>query len=84
MSWDVCIVKFENVYENVEDISNDDAEPLVLGAVEEIHRAISDVFTGTDWSDPAWGIWDGDDGSIEFNVGDGAETTSVMLHVRAG
>ena len=53
-----------------------------LGPRNVVHDAVSKIFPSTDWTDPAWGVWDSEFGSVEFNVGtDPAE--GMMLHVRA-
>lgn len=38
----------------------------------------------TDFSDPAWGVLDREDWSIEFNMGGGDEVGSIALHIRGG
>lgn len=83
MSWDVSIMRFSRSYDAVEDIAEDE-RCLVLGAREEVHRAVLASFPGTDWSDPAWGRWESEFGSIEFNLGGDDPAESMMLHVRAG
>jgi hypothetical protein len=82
MSWDVYFCKFGETYINAESIPNN-AEPLVLGSLEEIHLAVSRVFEDTDWTDSSWGNWESPHGSIEFNIGSDLEVDSFMLHVRA-
>lgn len=83
MSWDISIMKFSRQYESVAEIPEDE-KPQVLGARSSVHQSISSMFPGTNWSDPAWGVWDGHGGSIEFNLGDDDPSESLMLHVRAG
>ena len=81
MSWDISIQKFSRTYESFADIP-DDEKGLPLGPRSQVHSAVMAVFPETNWSDPAWGVWDSKLGSIEFNVGkDPAQ--SMMLHVRA-
>ena len=81
MSWDVSIQKFSRSYESISDIGEDE-KGLPLGPRNVVHDAVSNIFPSTDWTDPAWGVWDSEFGSIEFNVGaDPAE--GMMLHVRA-
>ena len=81
MSWDVSIQKFSRSYASISDIG-DDERGLPLGPRNAVHGAVTEIFPGTDWADPAWGVWDSEFGSIEFNVGtDPAE--GMMLHVRA-
>jgi len=60
----------------------DDFEPPSMGNAQAIRNAISDAIPGVDWSDPAWGMIDGDGWSIEFNHQDTGETDQIMLHVR--
>jgi len=67
-----------------DDLESSEADPMLpLGPRPAVIRQISEVFEGTDWSDPAWGRWRGREGSIEFNVGDDDDVESVLLHVRA-
>jgi len=82
MSWDVSIIKFSKRFESVADIPESE-RPLSLGNRTSVHTAVSRVFPGTNWTDPAWGTWDGPHGSIEFNLGNGDEVDGFMLHVRA-
>ncbi|MFN3166617.1 MAG: hypothetical protein ACE37H_06085 [Phycisphaeraceae bacterium] len=82
MSWDISIVRFAKVYESIEEIP-DDAEPQSLGSIVEIHNKVLKHFPGTDWSDPAWGMFESPFGSIEFNLGDDDPADSMMLHIRA-
>ncbi|NKA72570.1 hypothetical protein GO285_01482 [Ralstonia solanacearum] len=82
MSWDVSLIKFTRRYRAIPEIP-DDERPHPLGALAEVHAAVSEVFPKTNWSDPAWGIYDGAFGSIEFNVGRDDPVQSLALHVRA-
>jgi hypothetical protein len=82
MSWDISIQKFSRRYVTISEIPNDE-RGVDLGPRLSVHRAISAVFPGTDWSDPAWGVWESEFGSIEFNASKDP-VTGMMLHVRAG
>ena len=82
MSWDVSIQRFGRPYSSVEEIPEDET-CLPLGTSAEVQNAISSAFPGTDWTDPAWGIYDSPAGSIEFNMGNDEPNTGFMLHVRA-
>ena len=82
MSWDVSIFKLSNPYESITLIPKDE-QPISLGPRCDVQRAINAVFPGTDWSDPSWGQWGSELGSVEFNLGQDDPTTSFMLHVRA-
>jgi hypothetical protein len=83
MSWDVSIIKLSKRFGSVAEIPGSKG-PLYLGGRTSVHAAVSRVFPGTDWTDPAWGTWDGPHGSIEFNLGEADDVDSFMLHVRAG
>ena len=82
MSWDVSLYRFTRRYPTIEDIPGDE-QLLPLGSLSEVHVAVSAVFPGTNWTDPVWGIYDGEFGSIEFNVGKDDPVKSLGLHVRA-
>jgi len=82
MSWDVFLHRFSRRYESVTDIAADE-KPLPLGSLAEVQATVSAVFPGTDWGDPAWGVFDSELGSIEFNVGRDDPVGSLALHVRA-
>ncbi len=82
MSWDISICKFSRVYASPEEIG-DDEHCYPLGNRSEIQAAVSSVFIGVDWSDPAWGIYESPLGSIEFNLGGPDPIEGFMLHVRA-
>jgi hypothetical protein len=84
MSWDISICKFSRNYERMEDIP-DDERTLPIGEASIVRNAISKHFPKTNWSDPAWGVFDAPFGSIEFNIGPGQQPLGgFMLHVRAG
>lgn len=82
MSWDVFLHKFTRQFRTIAEIPRDE-QPLSLGSLSEVRAAVSAVFPGTDWSDPAWGIFDGEYGSVEFNLGRDDSVRSLALHVRA-
>ena len=84
MSWDVMLFNFGGTPPaNFEELAGDyPSKPL--GSAAGIRDAISKQLPDVDWSDPAWGIYDGDGFSIEFNTGNRDPVDSVMLHVRGG
>lgn len=82
MSWDVSLYRFTRCYRRIEEIPGDE-QPHPLGSRTEVQIAVSNVFPGTNWNDPGWGIYDGDFGSIEFNLGKDDSVQSLALHVRA-
>ena len=84
MSWDVFVMRLPAEVRSYDDLESFEGDPtLPLGTRADVIRQISAVFEETDWRDPAWGIWEGDEGSIEFNLGTDEEVDSIMLHVRA-
>ncbi|MFZ2163760.1 MAG: hypothetical protein WAW02_16220 [Sideroxyarcus sp.] len=83
MSWDISIMKFSHSYESVAEIPEDE-KPLLLGPRSSVHESVLKTFPGTNWADPAWGVWESEAGSIEFNLGSDDPAEGIMLHVRAG
>jgi hypothetical protein len=82
MSYDVFIFKFPESYSSVSLLPQDlEAEPL--GSAAQVRAAIDQVFDGTNWNDPTWGLWHGDLGSIEFGVGQENPVSCLALHIRA-
>ena len=67
MSWDVIVMKFSEPSTSMDAIS-DDEESCPLGTISHVHATVSEHFPGTDWNDPAWGIFNSPFGSIEFNL----------------
>ncbi len=82
MSWDISVQRFRQEYHTLADIS-DDEECTPLGSGAEVRAAIDRFFFGIDWSDPAWGVFEADVGSIEFNMGDDEPNCGFMMHIRA-
>jgi len=72
MSWDVQLLRPAAA----------GAPDAPLGPAEEVRASISAIHPAVDWSDPAWGVLEGKDWSIELNTGADPVITSIMLHVR--
>lgn len=83
MSWDISIVKFPCTRRSVADIGEND-RPLELGSRASVQERVLAQFPGTNWTDPAWGIWESPAGCIEFSLGNDDPLEGMMLHVRAG
>ena len=66
---------------SVDEIPNDFV-PQPIGRRSEIIAKIKDVIPTADFTGPSWGIIDGDDWSIEINVGGEEKCNSFALHVR--
>lgn len=82
MSWDVSVQRFSREYSSIEDIPNTE-RCIPLGSQSEVRSLISEYFPGTDWTEPAWGIFNSFDGTVEFNMGKDEPNTGFMMHVRA-
>ena len=83
MSWDIFIQDLPEGIQSVADIP-EDFRPSALGPRSELIAAILEVFPQADFTDPAWGVVDEADFSIEFNMGDRTEVRSIVLHIRGG
>jgi len=83
VSWDIFIQDLPEGIESVADIP-EDFRPSALGRREKLIAAILEVFPRADFRDPAWGVLDEADFSIEFNMGDRREVRSIVLHIRGG
>jgi len=62
----------------------EDAESIPLGSAADVRAGISSVLPQTSWSNPEFGSFDGDEFSIEFNLGTDDPIDNMMLHVRGG
>jgi hypothetical protein len=83
MSWDVMIYDIGgNLPSSIEQF--DESTARDLGTTESVRSTISEALPETDWSDQAWGIYDGDDYFFEFNIGNDDMVDSFMVHVRGG
>ena len=82
MSWDITVHRFSRDYASIAEIP-DDESCLALGSSAEVRAVIDRYFPAVDWSDFAWGIFESDHGSIEFNMGTDEPNRGFMMHVRA-
>jgi hypothetical protein len=80
MGWDVL---FQDLPAGVRTIAEvpEDFRPKMLGRRHELLRRIARALPEVDFSDPAWGVLDGSDFSVEINIGASAVTDAIMLHV---
>ena len=58
--------------------------PSLIGKRSEIMAKIIGVIPSTDFSDPNWGLIDGQDWSIDVNLGQDEDCRGFALHVRGG
>ncbi len=81
MSWDVMVLRSENL---PPDLGNppEDWMPDEMGEAELVRSKISQALPGVDWSDPAWGRFEGEGFSIEFNFQESGAVNAFTLHIR--
>jgi hypothetical protein len=82
MSWDIFVMSIPREFESVEEIPSD-FEPTSLGTRPALISKIKEVIPTADFSDPSWGLIDGDGWSIEVSIGK-EECDCIALHVRGG
>src|SRR5258707_9772808 len=81
MSWDIFVQDFPKNVKSAKDIPADYcAKPI--GTRAEIIAKILEVVPFADFSDPSWGDIEGNDWSIEVNLGDDGPSDGFALHVR--
>jgi hypothetical protein len=83
MSWDIYIMNFPAKAQRVADIP-EDFRPTPLGRRADLITQIREVAPTTDFSNPEWGVFEGDGFSIEFQMGEKETCQSIMLLVRGG
>lgn len=66
----------------VEDLPDDFSSEL--GPRSQVLATLAALLPALDLTDSAWGLLDGDDFSMEFNIGDRDPVDAIMLHVRGG
>ena len=81
MSWDVLILKFDGSPPSLDELP-DDFKPTELGMADQVRVLISHCLPTVDWSDLSWGMFDGGNFTIEFNLSSKDSVDSFMLHVR--
>jgi hypothetical protein len=82
MSWDVTVQRFSRQYESIAEIP-DSERCVALGSSAEVRAAINRFFSAVDWSDNAWGVYESNDSSVEFNMGKNEPNSGFMMHIRA-
>lgn len=76
-------MNFPATAQRVADIP-EDFQPAPLGVRVDLITQIREVLPKADFSNPEWGVFEGDGFSIEFQMGDEDICQSVMLLVRGG
>ncbi|GAB5526030.1 MAG: hypothetical protein Roseis2KO_39020 [Roseivirga sp.] len=80
MSWDLFVQDWGNV-KSLEELP-ENFEPGPIGERTQIIEQISKAEPTVDFSDPAWGILQNDQFSIEFNMGEEENLYSFAMHIR--
>jgi hypothetical protein len=83
MSWDISVMASSTPPPPVEQMPRD-WRGVSLGSQSDIRQKISTVLPRVDWSDPTWGIFEGEGFSFEFNMGEKDPSDGFMVHVRGG
>jgi hypothetical protein len=83
MSWDISVFASKEAPPAVADMP-DEWRWEVLGSCAEVRHKISECLPGVDWSDPSWGVYEGEGFSFEFNIGRKELSDGFMVHVRGG
>jgi len=83
MSWDLSVFAAKVPPPPVAEMP-EDWRGETLGPAAEVRGRISACLPAVDWSDPTWGIYEGDGFSFEFNVGRKDPSDGFMVHVRGG
>lgn len=83
MSWDIFVQDFPADTRSYDDIP-ESFQPQPIGNRSEIIQKIQAILPTTNFTDPAWGIIDGKDFSIEINLGQGETLDGFAFHVRGG
>ena len=83
MGWDVLILNADGVPKSLSGLPKDWA-PKSMGDAAEVRAAIATSAPDVDWTDPAWGVFAGDEFSVEFNLAATGPVDSFALHIRGG
>jgi hypothetical protein len=83
MSWDISIQDLPANAATVADIP-DDFKPRLLGPRSDVIARVREILPDANFRDPSWGILEGGDFSIEFNMGSEEICDGFMLHIRGG
>jgi hypothetical protein len=82
VSWDIFAMDFPAEVKSVKDIPRD-FKGGQLGTRSSIISKIKEVIPTANFSDPSWGLIDGDGWSIEVSIG-AEECNGFAFHVRGG
>lgn len=80
MSWDIYIQDIPEGLTNLDDWP-EDYEMKPLGRRDDIISIIKEVIPEVDFSNPSWGVYEGDVFRIEFSIGDEELCDCIALHI---
>jgi hypothetical protein len=83
MSWDIFVQDLPRDARVLADVPAN-FRPGPIGKRSAVIEKIREIVPTADFSDPSWGLIDGDDWSIEVNIGAEETCTGFALHVRGG
>ena len=83
MSWDLFVRELPPGVRSVAEIP-DDFRPAPLGTRAELIERIRVHVPAGSFADPAWGVLEAPEFSIEFNMGEEGQLSAFALHVRGG
>lgn len=81
MSWDIFVQDFPQTAATIGDIPAD-FQPASIGKRSAVIERIKEIVPIADFSDPSWGLLEGDGWSIEINMGSEEDCQGFSLHVR--
>ncbi len=81
MSWDIFVQDFPKDIHTIADIP-DGFRPKSIGSRKSIIERIKEIVPDADFTDPAWGVINGIDWSIELNMGSEEDCGGFAFHVR--
>ncbi len=83
MSWDIFVQDLPRDVKSFDDMP-DDFQPSPIGHRSKIIEQIVEVIPNANFSDPSWGIIDGNDWSIEVSMGNDEICDGFAFHIRGG
>jgi len=83
MSWDIFVQDLPPDAKSVADIPSG-FRPESIGKRSMIIEGIKELVPTADFSDPTWGLIDGEDWSIEISIRPEEDCRGFVFHVRGG
>ncbi|MAL17946.1 MAG: hypothetical protein CL667_09560 [Balneola sp.] len=81
MSWDIFVQDIPESAKSIKEIP-ESFQPQPVGSKSEITSRILEIVPEANFSDPAWGIIEGETFSVEINLGDDEVVSSFAFHAR--